>query len=1656
MSTFNALNFTHHDELLEAEEHSRELQIEESFKIFQGALFDLKAKRYTEADEKFEELFSMEVMKPNKWGFYKYTSPTLDSLRYLAYRNRGMYYYSYLTDNFSTLESQDVVDITLKVLECLIESIQHSEADSSVTELLTQMFQSYKSKKLQRLTLEYELTKQENQLFLLGRRRKSLLPRLKEIVGQYQNLLKDIEGIGLSNSSTVEDLMSIKLETPTSTTLNPMLANIKKMKTIDETTMKELDGFEIPLQESTWEAVAVSLRELVPHVKTSVLITKSVDPYSEVEFPIEAVKFVIKEAEESAPVVEKTDDEKEDQEVSKADSPSMTPDVPSANGKTGEIQADTPATDANPKKRPTDDAEGQHFVQRSSKRFREKDTETTEGENTLKVHLIFLGDLSLLLGQLKHTIPFNSEDFSLEMPEPGTSELLVQYDFIECIKSWTSWHTDIYMNNDSKSGDMASKGSNHTEFLQVNTLLKSNVFGDKTNSLSDLSFLVEESVQPFLEETTSHGMHFQEVRFRLLLALLSQDKKSGKRLIVDWCWSSSLYETVEWIFFGIERSIHHFIVENPSKYPFLALSAYELMVNTMGSICEEIAAKKLHGNKAVDLNNQKNQLEKKIGRWHETLSQYPSDDKLWSLYFDWAHYCYLQYSCDIIDDRLLSALTVIERRLTDLGGDFQAIFPNYRHIPPLHLSAIHSQSRKIKIVRKISVVEASGSEQKDEDTIQHINLLQQVLLLDLYPEGDKPESVVEMLSFISNSPFLLKVKLWEVLFTFYLNKNDVIGALQTYFHVLTFFSKFLYSENYREKPSKGRQQLLLTTQSNIASLTSKLATSLLDELAPDVPCLGRDRYELLLQAFFLVYPILYYESTAKADVTATSFFRKATKSSGRMKDSIADLATLLVFFSNKEANNLIPFQEGSFTAELIECFHRLLGSFKFCDASNGKFLKLSESLLCRYADNNSLAPLKQILWCRYHYLIAGDNFQPVQHATKEILMDKGNSLPLGIYLIKLQYQGKNPLLASGSKASLKPVLDSIIDTIGDPLSSGHYLVERNKFLFEEYLDRPITAHSFSNAFKGRPGLKLTTPNDELQESIDAGLFYVAGIQALNLYKARKKSMQARPSELDSIITMLKNDLVYNTNRFESWYMLGRCFAFIVEDDLMWTSDKLTVLEKKNVIAFTQRRAILCYIMALQVFYGKEKRDSDDEVVAQKALEALGNELISGKLKPMENLCFSWKRPSTALKLTIDGELIQEKQSQTMLISSFNIDQAILMCLHRANLSRSKQALGTEKNWMNFYQIGKLLFKSNRAEHWNAACQNILEACRLASDNSVPKDPILEPHYYLVNMCYKAVKRGTVSPSTALATIYKDQTFFTQEKAFWTLDEALAADYQKKVFYDKIIKLLKFILASDKRKWHHRPRYRIARIIFEDFDNIEGALNEMSNFMSIKSTHKNLVNIWKPEYERAGKHFVYTYQYVMFYLDMLQRKGDYNSIGMVCKKIRRFGSGMAYVTKAAEHATSLYTQCARTRLHVDEKACIEKMLPSLHYQEFLTTTDLLVKSFEPKNYPEEITQALKIAYQLKRGHNGIMFDGICLAIFFQYFYLPLEATRPAQVEFSPADVQTSGERQDTAANSSAASKAGSPSPNSQKAAVLRKRVSKKDAFDKIRLIVDKIT
>ncbi|CAI1525246.1 hypothetical protein SEUBUCD646_0J03310 [Saccharomyces eubayanus] len=1648
MSMFNALNSNIDGEQYEAEEHSRELQIEQSFNILQDALIDLKNRDFQKSDSKFQELFQIDVVKPDRWGVYRNSSPTLDNLRYLCYRNRGMYYHLYLESNYENLNSQDLVNCVLKAVENLVESIQHSDADFSVTNLLVRIFRGFNSAKLERLISEYEFTKEENLSLLLGRHRKFILSDLTQMMNNYIDLTNTLLVPDLSDKTIFEryHLDKYKGIAPEGLAFGPILSKISEMKREDEEIMKKLDVFNVTLNEESWDEVAKALKNLLPSVKTSSLIGRNMDPYNEVEEPIEAIKFDLSESINNTPSLEKDEeqqDEEQDEETTQVE-----------NKSDNSVPLETKVSEeSRPNKRPDEHLDTTKPLQRSSKRFKEREHDNSK-ELVMDVHKRFFTEFNTLLSYIQINSFYDFDTFASKFvigSDGSPFDKFIPYtDFYECLKSWNSRYTDIFNQN-----DYLSSGSNENEELfQLNALLKSNAFDNKEGFPRYLSDLDSDHIKSFVSEVNGGSLHFHEVRLKLLFKLLgTYDEGNQRRLVIDYLWEPQLLKTVLWFVFGIELNIFSFINKNQKQCKYLALSVYELLVNHLGNIVEEITNKRIQGHKSADLKSQRNKVEKRIRSWHALLEQI-AEEKDTELYvhFQWTHYCFLQYTCDIVDNRLSETLTSLEKTIKDLDSCLDVAYPNYRHIPALNLNTVQSQKRKIKIIQNITVEDISEDTTSDSHSENHLETLERVLLHILYPSTKQQVIDEEMVSFISNSPFLLKIRLWGVLFSSYVKKSSIQDAQRIYFHVLDFMKGALKSSFYRESNPHARQQMLLTVLTAIGYFSSKLNKILnVNRWENSDFTLEDCMFDKLLKTFFFFYTVLFYESSAVTETSNKSFFKRASKSSGKMKDIIIDLSTLILYYYNIQASIKTPTDQGIETTELIWSLHTLFGHFHFCDASNGNFLALSEKLLCQFINNDSFLQLKQILWCRYHYTIASDNFSPDLHETKAVEMEKIHSLPLGTYLIKLQYQNKNPYLSS-SKTTLKQVMDNIIEKIGDPSTVDNHIISRNSFLLNEYLSRPITANLLKDTFSGDTNLYLTTPHDELQQGMTAGLFYVSSLQSLGLYKMRKKSMQARPSELDSIIRMLKNDIIYNTNRFESWILLGKCYTYTVEDDLIWTSDKITVPEKKEIIALTQRKAILCYSMAVSIYYSKPNRTSDDKKIILKALDDLGSMLISGYYKPMSKLCYSWKsNVENTMRLSETGEVIMEKTKKITTISDFNIEQSIFLCFNRGCFLSTSAKLEDDTfvlNWFSFYSLAKFFFKTDDGNNCKLISNYILKSCQIAHESSPVKDPIIEPHYLLVNSCYKWIKQGIINVNEALALLSKDNQFFQEQEEFWVNDEGLAGDYQKKVFFDKIMKLLHHLLSVDKKKWQHRPRYRVARILFDDFGDVDGALKEMDSLISAKSVNKNLVNIWKPDFERPGKHFIYTYQYLVLYLDLLFAMKDFNTTGLVIKKLRRFGSGTVNINELLERAISVYTQSAKIKLQLQDKSYVEQILPTLDYQDFLKISEQLNQIFDQSKHPEEIVSGLKLAFQLKKGHSGIAFDSVCLGIYFEYLYYPL-----AQQNQSPAN----DNEENTPIPSSAGSIASKGTPDStSKSSAVKKRVTKKEVFDRIKLLVDKIT
>jgi hypothetical protein len=48
----------------------------------------------------------------------------------------------------------------------------------------------------------------------------------------------------------------------------------------------------------------------------------------------------------------------------------------------------------------------------------------------------------------------------------------------------------------------------------------------------------------------------------------------------------------------------------------------------------------------------------------------------------------------------------------------------------------------------------------------------------------------------------------------------------------------------------------------------------------------------------------------------------------------------------------------------------------------------------------------------------------------------------------------------------------------------------------------------------------------------------------------------------------------------------------------------------------------------------------------------------------------------------------------------------------------------------------------------------------------------------------------------------------------------------------------------------------------------------------------MVQVWKPEFERPGRHFVYTSRYVKFFFELLDKTNDRASYGLLLRKLRK--------------------------------------------------------------------------------------------------------------------------------------------------------------------------
>jgi hypothetical protein len=204
--------------------------------------------------------------------------------------------------------------------------------------------------------------------------------------------------------------------------------------------------------------------------------------------------------------------------------------------------------------------------------------------------------------------------------------------------------------------------------------------------------------------------------------------------------------------------------------------------------------------------------------------------------------------------------------------------------------------------------------------------------------------------------------------------------------------------------------------------------------------------------------------------------------------------------------------------------------------------------------------------------------------------------------------------------------------------------------------------------------------------------------------------------------------------------------------------------------------------------------------------------------------------------------------------------------------------------------------------------SVIEAFAMAIE-TVPKpkdhrqDPILEPHYKLMSIAHKLVIRGDIEPQDAADLLQRQPYAIRKGEHVVVTDTGMWGKF--------ILDSIRHIRNADKANWHHRMIYRAAMIVCPDSDpdqhQASAARTELKDSMFTKTM---VVQVWKPDNERSGRHCVYTKRYVLWMIKLLWILEDTPNMGALVKRVRKKQADYYHFTDVWSECCVIYSRLLR--------------------------------------------------------------------------------------------------------------------------------------------------
>jgi hypothetical protein len=262
-------------------------------------------------------------------------------------------------------------------------------------------------------------------------------------------------------------------------------------------------------------------------------------------------------------------------------------------------------------------------------------------------------------------------------------------------------------------------------------------------------------------------------------------------------------------------------------------------------------------------------------------------------------------------------------------------------------------------------------------------------------------------------------------------------------------------------------------------------------------------------------------------------------------------------------------------ADFLALVHYSLGLRKCCKSSNKIFLKMMKVEMIRLKQVDQWEDyLGQVLYDLYGIRLGVGTYLLEDHGCPTETLDKRTVLNIAEQVIAL---ANSMPLKDLLKHELRTTIERMQTAIGPAKSTPQML--HNLRNATEYLKSSLRPLHLFQALKGLieiDSVPVVTTDSILAEK---GWYFLQGMIALSKFRSQKRlGPGGQMDDMKVAATFLRLQLQYTSDHWEAWYRLAQCFDYELEDEVMWSAEKIN--KDRHALIRTQRSAIHCYVMAL--------------------------------------------------------------------------------------------------------------------------------------------------------------------------------------------------------------------------------------------------------------------------------------------------------------------------------------------------------------------------------------------------------------------------------------------------------------------------------------------